>query len=500
MKGKINILLISPIAGIHDFLYKNIPLPLLAICRNIDLEKYNIIIIDQKFSGWKKRLKYVLKKRKILLAGITALTGYQLKFGILIAGYIRKHRPDIKIVFGGIHPTSTPEICLKEDYIDYIVLGEAEEIFPRLVECLAKNKNPVGIKGIGYKDKNKKIIINEEKEFINLDNLADLPYNLINMKRYISHIGRREFYIEGARGCPYNCSFCYNTIYNRRIRRAISPEKIISNMKHLLLNYGIDNFFIIDDSFFVSKKRVFKFCRLIKENRLAINWSCEANYCSIKSLDNDVIKELISSGMSWIAVGVESGSEGIRRKLNKHIDNSELIEFNRKISKYNLKIRYNFMTGIAFEEEEDLHKTITLIKILLSDNPNAMIQPIYITVPFPKTRYFDQCKKYGLKVPKTLAEWSKYDSYRAREFLPWISGKKGDVSEFLMYISYFIDLKIEHHISDSAIGKVLKLICKVYNPFARFRFNNFYYSFFFEKWLIKEINKMQLSAIENKLI
>jgi len=487
MIDKKNIILISPLAGIHDSLTTTIPLPLLAISRRINRDKYNLIIVDQKMPGWIDRLKHALSG-DVLAAAITSLTGDQLYYGSLIAKQIKKFNKDIKIIWGGIHPSSSANQMLKEDFVDFVIIGEGEDTFPAIIESLAENKDLSSVDSIGYKLSSGAIKINPTGKLLDVNELEELPYDIIDMQEYLNGIEDREFFIEGARGCIYNCTYCYNPTYNRRTWRPMSPKKIVSNMKNLKSTYGINNFFIIDDSFFISKPRIEEFTSLLLENGLKIKWSCEANFCSLERLSDDQIKRLVDSGLNWIAMGVESGSKKVRTLFNKDMNIEHLIEFNKKISKYKLNVRYNFMTGSVMEEKDDLLETVKLINILLKDNPYAMVQPVYITVPYPGTQYLLESKMHGLKEPSSLLEWSNFDSYYAKKILPWLNGSKGQISELLMYSSYFIDNKVEYHLSDSSIMRFFKFVVKIYKPIAQFRFNNLFHMFFIEKYIIKFIN------------
>jgi len=499
MINKKNIILISPLTGIYDSLYKKTPpFALLAICRRLNRNKYNITIIDQKIPKWKEKIKQALSQ-EILLFGITALTGHQLYYGSLIAKFIKKHKRNAKIVWGGIHSSSSPVQTLKEDFVDYIVIGEGEDTFPQLVEALAYNKDISKIKGIGYKERSKEVIINSPSKFVDINKLENPPYDLVNINEYLIGIGNGEFYIEGARGCPYNCTFCYNPSYNKRIWRPRSPKEIVSNMKHLYYKYGIKNFLIIDDSFFISRKRLIEFISLLRKENLDIKWRCEANISSVMKLDNSLMEKVVDSGLNWVGVGVESSSKRIRKILNKDIDIQSLIEFNKRVSKYNFNIRYNFITGTPWEEKEDMKRTIKIVRELLNNNPKASVQPIYITVPYPNTMYLKQCMDFGFKPPDSFREWTAFDSFTIGKYLPWMKGNKKRMFEFMMYSSYFIDNKAEYYISDLLQGRIVKFLGKIYQPIARFRFNHFLYLFFFEKTIIKFLNFFQRVTTEYKM-
>ncbi len=483
MKRKI--VLFEPIAGILSENYRVIPLSLLAISRFINFKKYDVFIIDQKIDGWENKLKFILNNRSVFLFGITALTGYQLYFATLIAKYVKYKRPDIKIVFGGSHATALPEQLLKEDFVDFVIIGEGELPFPKLVENIHDYERLKKIKGIGFK-KDGKIIINPP-EFMDYSNLINPPYEIININDYKYVEENKEFYIEGAKGCIFRCTFCYNNVFYRGKWRARSAEKIVENIEFVYNKYKIKRFFIIDDSFLIDLNRVKRFLELINEKNLKIEWSIEANLIHLSLLSDEFLKKMYDAGLRWISVGVESGSEKVRRFFRKPVSEKSLLEFNKRISKYDIKVRYNFMIGTPIENIQDIRATIELIKKLIK-NKNAMIQPLYITTPFPKTEYETQIKKFGYIVPRSTKEWFDYDPFTIRKKLPWLKGIKGSLAEFLMYESFFIDRKMEFYFSSKILyHKFMRALIKIYRLLAKFRFFNLLFFFFPEKYLFSLI-------------
>jgi anaerobic magnesium-protoporphyrin IX monomethyl ester cyclase len=489
-QGKKKIVLIYPICGVYDSSYKSLPLSLLSVVRNLDLSKYNVVIIDQRNKGWFKKLRSNVKS-DVLLFGITSLTGHQLFFAKEIVKYIRK-KSNAKIVWGGIHSTYRPNDILSEHLADFVLLNEGDISFKKLVDCLEKpDYNSVkSIEGICFYDGDN-LVINEQKSFLDLNELKDLPYELIDFKEYDDYFRNNEICIEASRGCVFSCSFCYNSSFNKCKWRAKYAQKIVDDIFYMIEKFGYSNFFLIDDSFFLDKTRVFEFVRLIKKDGFKISWSTEGNLVSLKNYTIDELNLLGESGLRWISIGIESGSEKIRSFLNKKINENDLIKFNKLISKTKIIPRYNFMSGFPIETKKDILKTALLIKKLVKDNPKAMIQAPYFGVPYPGTKYLKDCKKYGLVEPKNIYEWSEYDSLVIGKYLPWFK-KNRKYLDVLFYSSYFIDNKLEYHLGNSFFEKLIKLFVKVYKPIAIFRFYNLFHFFYIEKYFMIFYNRFFL--------
>jgi radical SAM superfamily enzyme YgiQ (UPF0313 family) len=89
-----------------------------------------------------------------------------------LAKSIKQHL-DVPVVFGGIHATSIPEVVIKNEFIDFVVVGEGEYPLLELVECLEEGKKNYYIKNIWFK-KNGRVIRNKLRQLIN--DLDKLPF------------------------------------------------------------------------------------------------------------------------------------------------------------------------------------------------------------------------------------------------------------------------------------------------------------------------------------
>jgi anaerobic magnesium-protoporphyrin IX monomethyl ester cyclase len=498
MAERRHIVLFRPLTGLLDTLYRTVPVSLLAICRRLDLDRYRVTVIDQVMPGWKEQLRRALAG-EVLLFGITSLTGHQQYYGAAVARHVRRLRPDVTLVWGGVHPTSTPEQTLAEPFVDVVVIGEGEHTFPALVHALARDGDLATIDGLGWTGRDGEVRINPRKAMIDVTDLEPLPYDLVDMATYLDQIEEIGFLVEGARGCVLNCSFCYNPSYNQRRWRPRSAERIVDDIEHLQREHGIHNFFIADDSFFISARRAREFVELLLQRGLRITWGSEANCQHLGALDDATLARLADSGLNWVAIGVESGSARVRRYYDKDIDEGELLELNRRAARHGIHTRYNFITGAPVEQKQDLRATIDLIERLLAENDAAMVQAAYITVPFPGTRYLEQCREYGLEPPTDFAGWMDYDPFTVARHMPWMRGRMGRMHTFLMVSSFFVDRKLEYHAIDSAFSRAVNLLGRGYRPLARFRLDHMLYRPFPEGAFVKLLNRAQQSLADRQM-
>lgn len=475
------VILFQPKTGFFNDLVVSPPIGLLSISRFVAKE-FKVKIIDQRFDGWKPLLINQLKKEPICFA-TTAITGRQIKYALDVSKLVKEHSA-ARVVWGGVHPTIAPLQTIKNENIDIVVQGEGEYAFHDLIKNLEKNKPINRIRGIWSK-KNGKIVSNQRADFVDLNKLPSLPYELIDPRKYNSAINiGNSFDLETGRGCIYNCSFCYNKSYNLNTWRPLSAERIIDELLHLKNHYKKDTFFFIDDCFLASKKRVTELVSHLKQNRLCINWNIEASINDMKQFDTKELQDLDKYGLRFISLGVESGSKRILRLLNKRIAINEVIQINKRLAAFNFIPKYNLVAGYPTETIEELKQTTKLIIKLLQDNPKAIIETLAGLTPYPGTAYYSEALKYGMTEPKKLEDWIHYNTEEWINHAPWLSEKRRKILQLLCFASIFVDDKLDIYSSGKMYSMWLRFLGKLYKPIAKIRISTLSTKLAFENWLL----------------
>jgi anaerobic magnesium-protoporphyrin IX monomethyl ester cyclase len=315
------------------------------------------------------KIKDVLVSKKPDLIGMSIVHANRWG-GIEIAGTAKKINPDIKIVFGGIGATFLYKHLLTHfKEIDFCVLGEGEYNFLQLVQWVENKKNsiPDTISGIAYR-KEKEIVSNASQDLIK--NLDDLP----DPARYFSFQ-----HVCLSRGCPGNCTFCGSPRFWKHRVRFHSAEYFVDQLERLNQK-GINFFYVSDDTFAVKKDLVIKVCEEICRRKLFISW---AAICRVADINEDVLYHMRKAGCVQISYGIESGSEKIRKYLNKPIK-TEMIKkvFSLTIA-YGILPRAYFIYGCPEETWDTIAETIDLIRDI---KPLAAV--FYILDIFPGTNLY----------------------------------------------------------------------------------------------------------------
>lgn len=163
-----------------------------------------------------------------------------------------------KIVFGGIHPTSVPDIVIQNEHVDFVVQGEGDEAFVELVQTIEDGGDTAKIPNVWSK-KGGEIIGNSPRPLIkNLDALP-FPDKSLYHGTFVDNLG--IYTISASRGCPYRCSYCnvalLKEIYKSERRsywRVRSVDNVIEELKGAI-RAGVAEYIIFYDEVFAADIR-----------------------------------------------------------------------------------------------------------------------------------------------------------------------------------------------------------------------------------------------------
>lgn len=292
------------------------------------------------------------------LVGITAFTS-QANRGYDVAAHFRSL--GVPVVMGGIHAT----MCLDEVMarVDSVVTGEAESIWPQVLEDARQGRLKRRYDG-------------------GLVGISDVPlarHDLLN--------GGYAFgAIQTTRGCPLNCSFCSVTAFNgahyrqRPIGDVVREFQLIRE-KHVLV--VDDNLIGAGSSHIARAKDLF---RALAQANLRREWICQA---TINFADDEELLALAAkAGCRGVFIGFESPSPEGLRELGKKFNLSKGRDFRasvRRIQRHGMLVVGSFIIGLDIDEPGIGKRIAEAASQYGVDNLNTL----FLT-PLPGTRLWDQ--------------------------------------------------------------------------------------------------------------
>jgi len=348
--------------------YNALPLPLgpLYLAESLLAANYRVNIIDTDNKNAIREIEDLISNDTLCI-GISTMSGMQLGNAIIIAKYFKTKYPGLALVWGGVHITALPHQTLQNELVDYIVWGEGEISFVRLLNSIRKKDfdSLNNIEGIGFKQ-NGNQVVTKNSGYTSLNKTFNLPYFLLDMDRYARKLllgAEREFMVWTSRGCPFNCNFCFNssTIWSNRKVRFHTVESIVADVKKLVNEYHADTIYFTDENFIFNKKRMFEILEAIRKEKIFIKFRFISRIDTLLKLDKYSWEKLKKYGLIFVGTGIESGSQRILDYMNKRITLEQIYKMDDLLTEFEINKGYNFMICMPTEKKEDMRQTLRLI-------------------------------------------------------------------------------------------------------------------------------------------
>lgn len=319
------------------------------------------------------------------------------------------------IVWGGSHPTIVPEECI--NYADIVCVGEGEYAMLELMQKSDSGEDISEIKNLWIK-KDGEVIKNPIRELI--DDLDSLPFfDYSNDNKYVINenkitsgeplLGAGKLNLIIGRGCAYQCSYCCNAYFLKtysgkgKVIRKKSVNRTIEELQYIKSVFkNLREIYFSDEVFAMDKEWIVEFTKEYKE-KIGIPFCCSLNPLNI---NEDVVAHLKNSGLVYIQMGIQSGSQRVREEVYRRFTPDSMILENAKImKKYKITPKYDVILDNVYETEKDKNDSFNLLMRL----PRPYDLSLYSLVNFPKTELTERLIRDGYvqndDSEKALKQW-----------------------------------------------------------------------------------------------
>lgn len=314
----------------------------------------------------------------------------------------------VPIIWGGIHPISRPEECLK--YADMICQGEAEETLPEVVERLAHGGGLDGVGGVWFK-KGSEIVQNAVRQPSR--DLDRFPFPDISVS---GHYAYREGGIQplspgellkrwehvymtiNARGCSLRCTYCCNSQLSRKFDwtfiRAKSVARITSELRQAVLRYPeLAAVKLSDDAF--GDLPVDYIRDFAQAYRREVGLPLDIPGFSPSNMTREKLELLVDAGLMRTRIGIQSGSPRIRKLYGRSETNDQIVEAAKTVQQFRPRIKHfkiDVITDNPWESDEDVVESIRLLLRV----PRPYSLALFSLTLFPGTPLYTKAEHEGL--------------------------------------------------------------------------------------------------------
>jgi radical SAM superfamily enzyme YgiQ (UPF0313 family) len=301
-----------------------------------------------------------LKKdlKQVDLVGITVLSKTALRAYEIADAYRKKGIP---VVLGGIHPTALPGEA--KEHADSVAIGEAEEVWPHLLEDVRMGNLKPFYRQEGYTDLSRIPIPRREI----LPKRGYLPLDVVQV----------------TRGCPFRCEFCTVQKFFGETYRFRPISDVVEEVRHLPHRWMMFN----DDNIIGNpsySKELLKALIPLKKK-----WFGQVSLSGLKKVEN--IEWLAKSGCNSLFIGFESLSKkNLMRSQKFQNDPSEYREIIESLHRFGIAICGSFVFGFDEDDPSVFEETVSF-----SVQTKLFSAIFMILTPYPETAFYHRVKNEG---------------------------------------------------------------------------------------------------------
>jgi anaerobic magnesium-protoporphyrin IX monomethyl ester cyclase len=302
-----------------------------------------------------------------------------------------RERVGTPIIWGGTHPTVAPDQSI--EMADMICLGEGEHPLLELAQKISVNQDHTNIQNLWVRE-NGKIVKNSIGPLF--QDVDALPFpDFVDENKYfvekstISHHdpGLEAFNLDimTSRGCPYQCTYCSNSLFHTmykgkgKIVRQRSVQNVLDELrKHKALFPKLKRVDFIDEVFSWDKEWVEKFVEGYTKD-IGLPFHCMQHP---NTTNKEVMKILKQAGLERVEIGIQTGSERVRKKVfERPVSDEKLVRTAQIMHDLNIVPFYDIIVDNPFETPEDKKEGLDLLLNMARPFYMHMFSLIY----FPNT-------------------------------------------------------------------------------------------------------------------
>ena len=339
------------------------------------LEKIEEIIISsrEQVEGFLEDCLSTILAEQPRVVGFTSLF-HQHVASLSLAKRIKEKSPDTFIVFGGSNCEGPMglETFQQFAFIDALVSGEGEFVFPKIVRQVLNSQRVPELDGVYSRGRTHLPIAGQSFRntpiIENLDNLPVPDYDeyFEQPRREWSGMRRPTLLFETSRGCWWgekqHCTFC-GLNGDSMVYRSKSAIRAFEEFIYLTGKYPVSTVSLVDN---ILDMNYFKsFIPLLAEQKHGVKLFYELK----ANLRKDQLQLLREAGIGEIQPGIESLSDNVLRIMRKGVSALQNIQLLKWCRELQLKPYYNLLWGFPGERSGDYAEMTRLVPLITHLEP-----------------------------------------------------------------------------------------------------------------------------------
>ncbi len=265
------------------------------------------------------------------------------------------------VVVGGVGFSVMPESILQVCDADGGVWADGEGPLIQLAEKLEAYEDLQSVENLILPSRNGWTCTAACPEA--LDGLPPMSRAWIDNQRYFREGGQAGF--ETKRGCAQACTYCADPVAKGRMVRLRSPEAVVHEVG-CLVKQGIDHLHTCDSEFNLPQDHALEVCCAFVDHKLNEKTRWYA-YCSARRFSAKLARAMRRAGCVGINFGVDSGDDGMLRRLKRDYVAEDIIRVARLCREAGITVMFDLLLGSPGETEASIRSTLETMRIAQPD-------------------------------------------------------------------------------------------------------------------------------------
>jgi anaerobic magnesium-protoporphyrin IX monomethyl ester cyclase len=350
--------------------HASLALPCIAACCS---EVPGMEIIIREWTVNESR-EHILKLIMFEQADLIAFSCYiwNIEKILKIAEDIKKISPDKFIVLGGPEVSfGIFELMHDNPAIDFVVKGEGETAFCRLLEAVAADnhaeRSPAAIDNLFFRDGDEIVSGHLNPDPIKLD-IIPSPFEagLVDLKKPL-------IYCETSRGCPFSCAFCLSSVEGAV--RTFSMDRVKKDLL-FLMRQKVLQIKLVDRTFNFDARRASEIWEFILKHNQNSHFHFEIA-ADLLTDENVKILTKVPENTFRFEIGIQSASEKSLGRVGRTNDLAKITSAVRRLrAETKVELHLDLVAGLPGEDYEGF---LASLQILADLNPHEIqIEPLKV--------------------------------------------------------------------------------------------------------------------------
>jgi anaerobic magnesium-protoporphyrin IX monomethyl ester cyclase len=272
---------------------------------------------------------------------------------IKVIRYLKKVNPSILIVLGGPEVSyDSFEWMQRIPEVDFIVMGDGELTFKRLLTEIEMKQDFKNLPGITFRTDSGQVVVNPQKNELDIKTIPS-PYRF---DEDIPHLSKRITYFETSRGCPFTCQYCQSSIEVGV--QYFDREKVKNDLRFLMAN-GAKTIKFLDRTFNISRSyamEIFRF--LIDEHIPGTVFQFEITADIMRPEVIEFLNQEAPKGLFRFEIGVQSTNDATNELVKRKQNFSKLTRTVTMIKKGGkIDLHLDLIAGLPSEDYTSFRKS-----------------------------------------------------------------------------------------------------------------------------------------------